>query len=152
MDNQQFLYDELPQILNTIDKNAKAEWGLMTPHHMIEHLSLLVAFSNGKINAPSYFDEENQLKNKVFLQQEKVTFPKNFNATGNTKLMPLRFEDIEVSKQKLIESFHLFKNYFEENENQTANHPIFGKLNYEEWLIFHVNHVKHHLDQFKIKY
>jgi len=31
---------------------------------------------------------------------------------------------------------------------KTTLHPVFGELNFEEWILLHYKHVTHHLKQF----
>ena len=62
--------------------------------------------------------------------------------------MPLRNENIEAAIVKLKKSIDEFFEYFSVDSLQTTNHPVFGALNFEEWVLLHYKHVLHHAKQF----
>lgn len=41
-----------------------------------------------------------------------------------------------------------FINKFSNDEHLLVMHPVFGDLNFEEWILLHYKHVTHHLKQF----
>ena len=38
--------------------------------------------------------------------------------------------------------------YFKNNPAAKTSHPVFGDLDFEEWVLLHYKHVTHHLKQF----
>ncbi len=151
MDDQTFLYEHFLQKLDEIQENARPEWGIMTPHHMIEHLSMLFVISNGKFQAPSFLPEEKQARRKHGFFERQLPFPKNFSPLGEPKLEKLRFENINAAKQKLKAALERYQQYHQENPEVRCNHPVMGPLNHQEWNEFHARHIQHHLEQFGIK-
>ena len=62
--------------------------------------------------------------------------------------LPTRFINIKDSLAELEEEVKSFNEFFCKNEALITQHPVFGELNYEEWVLLHYKHVKHHLRQF----
>ena len=55
------------------------------------------------------------------------------------------FEDAVNDLEKEIQDFlHQFNN----NPGLTTQHPVFGDLDFEEWVLLHYKHVVHHAKQF----
>lgn len=48
----------------------------------------------------------------------------------------------------LKEEVHFFYSLFKLQPKSKISHPVFGMLNFEEWLLFHQKHAVHHLKQF----
>jgi hypothetical protein len=38
--------------------------------------------------------------------------------------------------------------FFAEHPGQTTTHPVFGPLNFNEWILLHHKHMTHHARQF----
>jgi hypothetical protein len=55
---------------------------------------------------------------------------------------------MQEALENLEESIKAFENYFKEDVSKTSLHPVFGELNFEEWVLLHYKHVRHHLKQF----
>jgi hydroxymethylglutaryl-CoA reductase len=52
--------------------------------------------------------------------------------------------------ENLERSISHFEDYFKENVGKLTMHPVFGELNFEEWVLLHYKHVTHHLRQFEL--
>jgi hypothetical protein len=64
--------------------------------------------------------------------------------------LPYRHANIAAAKDELVASVDAFFQYFKENPNATATHPVFGHLDYSLWVHLHYKHVRHHLTQFNL--
>lgn len=148
MDYKDFLYQEFPKYLDNINNDLKPKWGLMSSQHLLEHLSLLFALSNGKLNGPNYGTAEKQAQKLTGFFKMKMPFIKNYDPRKVNELAELKFENMEIAKEKLVSSFERFKSHFEVNPDGICNHPVFGMLNHEQWIEFHARHIKYHLTQF----
>lgn len=119
---------------------------------MIEHLSLVFKISSGEVIFPIITKEEDIPKYIAFLRSEKL-FRENTKAPieiiGEAPL-PLNCENLPDAITKLKESVENFFEYFEKDPSVRTAHPVFGLLNYEDWLILHYKHTTHHLKQFKL--
>lgn len=129
--------------------DTSASFGIMTPQHMLEHLTLTVKISYGRIKLPDFEPSEKQLAQKQALIYTDIEFPKGLKAPGiGEKLLDLRYQNLETAKTELLKSIEDYNSHFIEFHRDETIHPRFGKLNYEEWEKFHSKHFQHHLTQF----
>jgi hypothetical protein len=63
----------------------------------------------------------------------------------------VRNSSMKEATEKLTESVNNFFTFFGSNPNSKTIHPVFGPLNFDEWVMLHYKHVNHHLRQFKSK-
>jgi hypothetical protein len=129
--------------------NTPAKFGIMTPQHMVEHLTLTVKISYGRIKLPEFVPSEKQLAQKQILIYTEIEFPIGLKAPGiGDQLLDLRYQNLETAKTELLKSIDDYNLHFAEFHLDETIHPRFGKLNYEEWEKFHDKHFQHHLAQF----
>lgn len=145
---------ETEQIENRIGEltaETKAQFGIMLPQHMIEHLSITLKVSFNKIKLPEFNPSEKQISQKMVLIHSEIEFPKGIRAPGlDGNLLPLKFSDLKSAKTDLMKSLVEFNTYFLSDPDAKTIHPRFGMLSHEEWEIFHQKHFEHHLKQFGI--
>lgn len=142
---------DLEQKLKSLNENTAAEFGIMTAQHMVEHLTITVKLSNGRIAYPPFVPSEKQLAQKEALIYTGLEFPRGIKAPGlGDNLMPLKYENLDQAKEQLIKSLKSFEEYFKENPDGKTTHPRFGLLTQKEWELFHPKHFKHHFSQFNI--
>jgi hypothetical protein len=55
---------------------------------------------------------------------------------------------VDEAMQEVIAEVNYFFQLYADEPEMTAVHPVFGELNYEEWVRLHYKHVTHHLRQF----
>jgi Protein of unknown function (DUF1569) len=130
--------------------NADRKWGKMNLHQMVEHVTDFFDVSAGKIQFPVITPVEHLPKFKAFLHTDK-------EFRENTKAPPeilreepseIRNENLEAAISKLQKSIDEFFAYFNESSGAITSHPVFGPLNFEEWVLLHYKHVTHHCRQF----
>ena len=145
-----FISDKLIILLNDLPAVAIGKWGKMNGQQMVEHLSGFFKVSTGKLKFPLVTPLEHLPKYRAFLYSDK-------NFRENTKApvlpeepLPLKFINIKDSLADLEEEIKIFNKLFNKNEKLITQHPVFGNLNYEEWVLLHYKHVTHHLRQFEI--
>jgi Protein of unknown function (DUF1569) len=148
---QDFLFDEFPDLINDLKSDAPAQWGKMTMHQMIEHLSHIFSFSNGRFTAQPNAEPERLAYRKMRFFEKDVPFQKEIRVAFLPEdPIPVMFADIEKSKDFLMSQLQRFYDYHEEHPGMTPMHPVLGELTYAEWIIFHARHVRHHLEQFGV--
>ncbi len=141
--------ETLHQRLNQLHTTTAAQFGILTPQHMVEHLILTVKMSAGRIPIPEFLPNEKQLAQKQALLFKDIPFPRGVKAPGlPDTLLDLRFPDLETAKAELIKSWDADQLLFKENPTKQTFHPRFGLLNFDEWERFHAKHMDHHLGQF----
>ena len=57
---------------------------------------------------------------------------------------------MEEAVADLSRSVEAFETYFKVDPDIRTMHPVFGELNFEEWVLLHYKHVTHHLRQFEL--
>ncbi len=137
--------------IKVLSEESQALFGIMTPQHMVEHLTITMKLSSARIKLPDFEPNEKQLAQKDALLNTTLDFPKGIKAPGSTGELPdLKMKDLEMAKEKLVASVEEFNSYFENNPDAKTVHPRFGSLNHSEWQRFHQKHFTHHLGQFGI--
>lgn len=137
--------------INNLTESLAPIFGIMSPQHMVEHMTLTVKLSSGRIKIPEFEPSEKQLMYKETLLNTPVEFPRGINAPGlQGTLLHLKNASLTASIQQLLDSVDHYNNFFSENLESKTIHPRFGKLNHEEWEKFHAKHFKHHFSQFGI--
>jgi hypothetical protein len=151
VNNTVFIRQTLFDLLGNLQPQRMNLWGKMNAQQMVEHLTLFFDVSSGKIVYPLLTDPENLPKFKAFLYSDKV-FRENTKAPETLlpeEPMPVSTENLDTAINNLKKSVEAFF-YFMENAGKSTTHPVFGELNFEEWLLLHTKHVQHHLRQFGI--
>ena len=154
MDKQKFTFinNDLFSLLDDIKPVTQARWGKMNAQQMVEHLVDFFNVSTEKIKLDLVTPEEHLPKFKEFLLSDKQ-FRENTKAPASVigeEPLPLRYNTYEEAVGKLHESVDSFENQFKNNSGKTTLHPVFGLLNFDEWVLLHYKHVTHHLRQFGI--
>lgn len=141
------LFERLP-LLRSLTAEQKPTWGLLTPHHMVEHLSGSIRMSNGKVYLPLLIAEENIPARLEFLYSDNA-FPKDLKFTaGPAVLKPLKTANLIEAIVLLEQMLTVFDTHYATHPNDKPIHPFFGPLNEVQWLRFHNRHWNHHFEQF----
>jgi hypothetical protein len=147
-----FIQQEMFLLLNEMDADANGKWGKMNAQQMIEHLADFFDVSTEKIQFDLVTPEEHLPKYKDFLMSDKE-FRENTKAPASVlgeEPLPLRYPSMDAAKEKLRESVSDFIGYFKNDPHKRTSHPVFGMLDFNEWLQLHSKHVRHHYRQFGI--
>ena len=132
--------------LSKVNKETKPVFGKMNGQQMIEHLSLLLQISNGKVNADYYVSDEKSARRKPFLNTDGE-LQIGFKATMlSEEPNELKFNSMGKAINDLFIQIDHFNLHFK--TAKAENHPFFGELDYEYWKKFHVKHFTHHFKQF----
>lgn len=130
------------------DKNGN--WGKMNAQQMAEHVTAFFKISSGKIKFPVVTPEDQLPKFKAFVLSDKE-FRENTKAPAavlGDEPLPLRNKTMEEALAGLQKSITEFEEYFKDDKIKTVAHPVFGELNFEEWVLLHYKHTVHHAKQF----
>ena len=141
--------DCLP-LFRSLPADAVGKWGKMNAQQMVEHVTAFFKVSTGKIKFDLVTPVEHLPKYREFLLSDKE-FRENTKAPDNVigeEPLPLRYANIEEALEKLNTAITDFENYFKAEPDKKTLHPVFGELNFEEWVLLHYKHVNHHLKQF----
>jgi hydroxymethylglutaryl-CoA reductase len=113
---------------------------------MIEHLSLIVRVSNGKMRVKQVTPPEKIERLQAFLRSDQP-LPREFKAPFIQDLPPLANSSIAEAIKELQEEIRHFEAHFG-SDGVKEMHPVFGELDHESWIRFHHKHFTHHLSQF----
>ena len=130
-----------------------ASLGNNDSQHMVEHLTMAVQSSTGKIIFDRFITPEDRIAiAKRFLNSSRP-LPKLFvneviSEVIGEGLIPLINNDLSSAIRELKKEVDYFYEYFTKNPEAKPINATFGPLNYEEWIVFHNKHFTHHSTQF----
>jgi Protein of unknown function (DUF1569) len=136
--------------LHTIRHDSPRQWGRMSSHQMICHLSDAFRVALGEKHACFTPHLINQTLIKWIALRSPLQWPKGFqtppevNQDGEACTRPMDFEQDLTQLFALIERF----TSTQENSFRFQPHPIFGRLSEWEWFRWGFLHIDHHLRQF----
>ncbi len=147
-----FFDKEVYACLEKLQVHSPARWGILTPQHMLEHLMSYLFLSTGEqVMEKVIKDKDKQAEAKSIILNDKL-LPKRVRIPGMEpkQLMPLKFADIEQSKNMLKDVLIYTLNHLEQHPEQVIAHPFGGEMSVNEWRIFHYKHFVHHFRQFDL--
>jgi hypothetical protein len=145
-----FIQHQFLLLVKDLPATAMGKWGKMNAQQMVEHVTAFFKVSSGRLHFDLVTPEEHLPKFKAFLLSEKE-FRENTKAPATVlgeEALPLRHATMQEAVTALQKSIDEFVRYFKEDSSKTTLHPVFGQLNFEEWILLHYKHVLHHAKQF----
>ncbi len=149
MNFELFFTEKVPAALGRLNDETPAKWGEMSAAEMLDHLRKGVELSLGAVEAKQSSKEEHLPKLRSYLMGPKP-FPPGSPAPVEFEEMASRHHErsLEELKLDLMKALIDMLAYLEKHPDHQAVHPVFGKLNVEEWQQLHYKHFRHHLSQF----
>jgi hypothetical protein len=150
MDNEKakFVRTGFVALLHHLSAETTALWGKMNAQQMVEHVTGFFLVSIDKLHFPLVTPEEHLPKFKEFLLSDKP-FRENTKAPVLPEQpFPVREQNLNDAIHQLDKTIKNFFDYFSADPEKTTMHPVFGWLNFEEWVLLHYKHVTHHARQF----
>jgi oxepin-CoA hydrolase/3-oxo-5,6-dehydrosuberyl-CoA semialdehyde dehydrogenase len=137
--------------LDKLTEQSTANWGIMTPQHMVEHLTHGLESAVNKIKLDIATPEEHLEKYTDSLYNY-YPFPKNSKTPvlEDGVLADLGCESLAESKKQFLEAFDDFELYYKENPEAKSNNAVFGALDKDLWDLMNRKHFNHHFKQFGI--
>ena len=143
-----FITLRLVPLLRTLTVDTSMLWGKMNPQQMVEHISGFFRVSTNKLHFPLVTPEDQLPKFKAFLQSDKE-FRENTKAPVlPEEPQPVQFASLADAITDLEKEVKDFIRLFTNDSTLTTQHPVFGDLNFDDWVLLHYKHVVHHLKQF----
>ena len=145
-----FITSDFIALIKNADATVAAKWGKMNFQQMVEHVTDFFKVSSNKIQIPLVTPIEHLPKYKEFLLSDK-TFRENTKAPASIlgeEPFPIRNTELSVAISKLEKQVNDFVAYFQNNPDAKTSHPVFGELDFDEWVLLHYKHVTHHARQF----
>lgn len=150
MNKIEFLKSGFINSVQHLNTNTMGSWGKMNAQQMVEHVTAFFKVSTSELQFAIVTSTEHLPRYKEFLLSDKE-FRQNTKAPTEVigeEAMPLRNETMEDAIAKLKKSIDKFFEYFSPDALKTTSHPVFGDLNFDEWVLLHYKHVLHHAKQF----
>lgn len=140
----------LHQKMNALTEDAKANWGIMTPQHMVEHLEMGLRIATGEISdfevaTPQEYLEKVQ---ETLYNYEKMPHNYKMPLLKENGLEELKHNDLAKAKENFFEAYEAFEKFFREHPETTTKNVVFGELTYFEWKLLNRKHFNHHFEQF----
>jgi len=145
-----FIQHQFILLLSDLPADAQGKWGKMNAQQMVEHVTAFFKVSSGKLHFPLVSLAEHLPKLKAFLLSDKE-FRENTKAPSSVigeDPLPVRTNNMAEAIAGLQDSINDFVDYFEDDSYKTTLHPVFGELNFSEWVLLHYKHLLHHAKQF----
>lgn len=147
-DKASFIKTTFPEWISDLSGDTAPLWGKMNVQQMVEHVTGFFKVSTDQIHFPLVTPEEHLPKYKEFLLSDKQ-FRENTKAPVlPEEPLPVREADLNAAKTGLKKAIENFFAFYELHPDNKIPHPVFGPLNFEEWILLHYKHVTHHARQF----
>lgn len=146
----EFLEKQYIPLVQSIAPDTQPKWGKMNLQQMVEHVTGFFKLSTGRLHMPLVTPAEHLPKFMEFLMSEKE-FRENTKAPMlPDEPFPVKKPSLEAAINSLQREVNDFCHYYDDDPGKRALHPVFGNLNFAEWVQLHHKHVKHHLKQFGV--
>lgn len=144
--------EKIKECLSALTENAKPNWGIMTPQHMVEHLEHTYKIASGKIQDFETATPEKILEKVHNSLYNYIPFSKgsDFPLLEKDTLASLNHPDLATAIENLNEEREAYKTYFKENPDAKLKNIVFGDLNKYEWYLIERKHLNHHFEQFNL--
>lgn len=138
--------------LSRLTIDHKANWGTMTPQHMVEHIEKTMRFASGEIQDYEISTPAEQLDKwrEMIFNHRSMPRGHQHPLMKPNELEPLAHPDLETAKKKLLEAFDAYEAYFKEHPEARTKNVVFGMMDKFEWDLLNVKHLNHHFEQFGI--
>ncbi len=144
---KEFLSQELPKLLQKLQPDTEPNFGLMTPQHMIEHISYVVKMSIKRAGEPENPPTKGQLGFKNFIANGAILKHRPSDKT-KADLPALKYASFEEALAQVPIAVERFYSHFEANPDFIPYNPFFGELTFAELELFHYQHLRYHAWQF----
>ncbi len=138
--------------LNKLSENVKPKWGIMTPQHMIEHLTYTYKIAAGEIQNFEISTPENILEKVHNSLYNYKPFPEEskFPLLPKDSLEDLKHNNLASAIEEFKNQREKYLAYFRENPKAKLKNIVFGELNKYEWYLMERKHLNHHFKQFGV--
>lgn len=148
--NRDFFNIKLPELLNKLNPETQANFELMTPQHMVEHLIGALGSATfkyeGERESPA---NERQLGMQKFIKSGSVITHKPSDKT-EADLPPLKYASLKEAISNIQEAVHQYYAFQDDNPDYIPYAPFMGEVAHEDLEFFHTMHIKYHLWQFNL--
>ena len=135
--------------LNGLTNSTKAQWGYMTPQHLVEHFEYFNRIGLGDIDVEMITPEDKIEKYQEFLWNHRhMERGYEHPAFRKGETEDLRFGSLEEAKEAFWKSHHEVEAYYKANPKGVLKNPVFGMLDQYQFKLLNNKHMHHHFTQF----
>lgn len=142
-----FLRTELPSKLRTLPGDQAPNFGIMTAHHMVEHLIYVTKSLAKRRGEP---EAELTKSQRYFRKFIETGCPFEYRPKEGATVNELRTSNIEEAVQILESATENFYALFESNPDHKSYNTMMGEFNLAELELFNYQHGRWHLHQFGV--
>ena len=135
--------------ISKLKDSSKANWGLMGPQHMVEHLIFHFQTAMGQIET-AVVTPEDRLEKWQDSLWNYIPMPQEFKhpKLNPEAAMPLVYSNLAEAKMELEKAFDAYQTYFKANPVAKNPNAVFGPLDKTHWDLMSRKHFDHHFRQF----
>lgn len=136
--------------LSRLSADSKANWGMMSAQHMLEHLEKSLRMATGEISGFGIDTPEDRLAKTREMIFNYRPMPREFKhpLLPKDKTDELVHPDFETAKAKLLESWDAYEAFFKDQPDLRTPNAVFGMMDKFEWDLLNNKHINHHFKQF----
>ena len=142
-----FLQNEFPKLLQNLTAETKGNFGLMTPQHMVEHLTWVIKSTLKGVGVHEMPLTEKQKGFRKFIDKGAILKHRPSDKTKDD-LPDLKYGSLEEAMEQIPIAVNRFYEWKEANPDGEIFAPFTGHMPIEKWELFHYSHVRYHLWQF----
>lgn len=142
-----FLENQISPLLENLTPETRAAFGLMTPQHMLEHLTWVIKSTLRRNGEPEVELTKGQIGFQKFIQNGAYFQHRPSDKTA-ADLPELRLASLDEAKSKIQEAITRFYSFSDANPDFMVYSPFFGELNLSQLELFNYQHVRYHFWQF----
>lgn len=148
MNKRDFLTTTFPELLKTLSPDTEANFGLMTPQHMVEHLIGAVESATEKYEGERENPAtEQQLGMQQFIKSGCVLSHRPSDKT-KADLPPLKHASLEEAIALVHTAVQKYYAFQDDNSDYIPYAYYMGEVSFEDVELFQFMHIQYHLWQF----
>lgn len=138
--------------LTKLTVSHKANWGTMTPQHMVEHMETQYRFAAGQMGEFEIATPAEHLDKfrETIFNHKPMPHGHQHPLMKKGENEDLKYADLDAAKAKLIEAMENYEQFFKENPELRTKNVVFGMMDKFEWDLLANKHFNHHFKQFGI--
>ena len=143
-----FLTHKFPELLKKLSSKTKANFGLMTPQHMVEHLIDALGSATKKYEGERISPAtDQQLGMQKFIQSGSVLVHRPSDKT-KADLASVKYNTLEEAISNVPEALQKYYTFQDDNPDYKPYASFMGEVSYDDVELFHFMHIRYHLWQF----
>jgi oxepin-CoA hydrolase/3-oxo-5,6-dehydrosuberyl-CoA semialdehyde dehydrogenase len=138
--------------LSRLTADSKANWGIMSAQHMIEHLEKGFRMATGEISDYDIDTPEDKLAKTREMIFNFRPMPREFKHPLLPKegLDALVHPDLDSAKSNMLAAWDAYETFFRDTPDLRTKNAVFGMMDKFEWDLLNNKHINHHFQQFGI--